>query len=102
MPSHDAQECGEQFLARRKLRTKEAPFGMTMQLFPAFIRLIDRQKQRRRIGYVNQHRQTKLAALLPDAVPPWIVDFDQWAVGIFVFESELLEDFQAASAALFR
>ena len=85
-----------------KLRPVKAPVGTAVQLFPAFVRLVDRQEERGRVGDVNQHRQAQLAAGLPDAVPPRIVDLDQRAVRVFVFQAELLEDLHAAGAALFR
>ena len=72
-----------------------------MQLFPAFVGFVDRQKKRRRIGHVNQHRQTQPAAGLPNRVPARVVDLEQAAVRVFVFQAKLLEDLDAAGAALF-
>src|SRR5262245_3351389 len=100
MPAHDAHERSKRVLARRKLWAKKTPFGMAVQLLPALVRLVDRQKKGCWIGDVNEHWQAKLAAGLPDAVPARVVDLDQRKIGIFVFQPELLEDFQAASAAI--
>src|SRR3954454_15505250 len=74
---------------------------MSVQLFPALIGLVDWLEEGSRIGDMNQNGKSELATRLPNAVPSRVVDLDERAVRIFVFEAELLEDFEAAGAALF-
>src|SRR3954470_23748648 len=98
MPLHDIQERGEQIVALRKLWPEKAPLRMPMQLFPAFVCLVDRLKERCRVGHMNQDRKSELAARLPNAVPPWIVDLDQRAVRILIFQAKLLKNLHAGRA----
>ena len=71
-----------------------------MQFFPAFVLLVDRQEERRRIAAVNDHRQAELAARFPDRIPARIVDLDERAVGVLVDEAEVFEDLEPARAVL--
>src|SRR4029079_962578 len=90
-----------QFLSRRELWSVKAPLGMAMQFLPPLVGLVDRQKERRRIGNMDKDGQIQRPAGLPDWIETFVIDRNQRAVRVFVFQAELLEDFDAAGAALF-
>ena len=85
---------------RGEMQTMKAPIRMTTQLFPAFIGLIDWFSSG--IGGVDDDRYSQFATGLPDRVKPSVINFDQRAIRIPVFQTKTLEQLQTAHATFHR
>ncbi len=85
---------------RRKRRAEKLPIGMALQLFPAFVRFIQRIEKRHRISHVDHHGPIEFRRRLPDGIEPRIVDLHQFAMMIAHVQSERLPDLQTLRAPL--
>ena len=71
---------------------------MGVELFPAFVGVVDGVKKRHRVGHMHQHGQIELPSHGPQRVEACIVDGDQCAVLVADMQPKGLPDFETTGA----
>src|SRR5712692_723138 len=82
----------KRFLAR-ELRTVKTPRRIVHKFFITFVAIVRRPEKSLGIARMNGHRNTQLAALLPNRVEPRVVHRNQLAGLVFHAEAKILEHF---------
>src|SRR5579884_3154985 len=82
-----------------KLRPRKTPVGMLDQFFISLVRRVNRMEKRFRVAGMNEDGNAEAPTFVPHRIETGIIDGDEFRGVVADSEPEVLQNFQATSAA---
>ncbi len=97
--SDDAVEGLEEFFPRGEfVGVAEPPAFVVFEFFPSFVLVVVGEPEGSWVGDVDGDGHVEFAAAFPDGVKFWVVDADEFALGVAEVEAEAFELFESGGA----